>query len=672
MTDFSEATRQLGQFSDLYPFMYTMAAVASMVCILGIVLRVRKWQKGRGFIKDRLNNPGIRLLKATGEILTQARVLGKKFPGALHFLIFWGFVVFFVGTVSLMLQERFGLRVYTGPYYLFLNMAMDLMAVLGLGAVILAMARRLLSRERSLRTEPGDLIVLVLVAFILITGVLLEAVRITVNGDPWASWQPAGYILSNIFRNVEPTSMATLWPGLWIFHMLLSLAFIASIPYWKMFHILAAFPALFFGDRYAARALPTVDLENENLVLGAENIYDLSWKQLLDADSCMACGRCDENCPANMVGKNLSPLDINLGVRKGLRGGPRSAGADKRTNHGKLVPEKVGKEALWACTTCRACETSCPVLVEHVPRLVEIRRNEVMMKGDFPTELVVAFRGMEDNYNPWNISWSTRHDWAAEMDVPILKNTGTTPLLLWTGCFGAFDNRNQKVLRSLVWILRKAGMEFATLGTEEKCCGDPARRLGHELLFQTLAMDNIETLDRYKVSKIVTTCPHCYNSLSNDYTLFGGRYEVIHHTDLINSFINEGYITPSIMELDNQNTWAYHDPCYLGRYNEIYETPRKALIRSVGSDIREFSRSRIDSTCCGGGGGRMWLEEEKGKATANIKVEEVLATGIDAVATACPYCLTMLSDGLKEIEDIKVMDVAEVVASAIGQNSETR
>ena len=266
------------------------------------------------------------MLRAAGDILSQARVLQKRFPGALHLLIFWGFAVFFAGTVSLMLQEQFGMPVYTGPYYLFLNLAMDLLAVLGIVGVVMAVARRVLGRERSLKTGPGDLAALILVASILVTGILLEAVRIAVNGDPWAPWQPVGYMVSTVFYGVESAALGNLWSGLWVSHMLLSMVFIASLPYWKMFHALAAFPAIFLGDRYAARALPPVDLENEDLELGADNIYDLHWKQLFDADSCMACGRCEENCPANMAGKSLSPLNINLGVRKGLRRGFRGSG----------------------------------------------------------------------------------------------------------------------------------------------------------------------------------------------------------------------------------------------------------------------------------------------------------------------------------------------------------
>jgi Fe-S oxidoreductase/nitrate reductase gamma subunit len=672
MNNLSGATRQLGLFSDLYPFMYAMLTVASIVCVLGILLRVWSWKRGRGRIGDRLDDPGARLVRAARDILSQVRVLRKRFPGALHLVIFWGFVIFFAGTVSLMLQEQFGFPVYTGSYYLFLNMIMDLFAGLGIIGIALALGRRVLGRERSLRTGFGDLAALFLVISILTTGLLLEAIRIASNGDPWAPWQPVGHMLSTAFSGFDSSALGELWSGMWVFHMLLSMVFIAALPYWKMFHTLTAFPALFFGDRDAARSLPPVDLEIEDVELGAGHINDLHWKYLLDADSCMACGRCEENCPAHMAGKSLSPLDINLGVRKDLRRGFRGSVYDNETNREKLVPETVSEDSLWACTTCRACETHCPVVVEHVPRLVEIRRNKVMMKGEFPNEALSAFKGMEDNYNPWNISWSTRNDWAAGLDVPVIKETGSTPLLLWTGCSGAFDKRNIKVVRSLVRILEKAGVEFATLGTEEKCCGDSARRLGHELLFQTLAADNVATLGHYGITRIITTCPHCFNSLSNEYMPFGGDYEVIHHTDFINSLIVEGRIAPAAEGRLDQKMWAYHDPCYLGRYNDIYEAPRKALGRSVEDEIRELPRTRTSSTCCGGGGGRMWLEEEKDKAVVNLRVDEIRAAGISAVATACPFCLTMLSDGLKEKEDAVVMDVAEVVASTLDQYTDKK
>jgi Fe-S oxidoreductase len=335
-----------------------------------------------------------------------------------------------------------------------------------------------------------------------------------------------------------------------------------------------------------------------------------------------------------------------------------------------LVPVVIDDEALWACTTCRACETICPVVVEHVPRLVDIRRDQVMMKGDFPPEALTAFKGMEDNYNPWNLNWSERQTWARGLDVPTLSEKGSTPLLLWTGCSGAYDKRNMKVVQALVSILKEAKVEFAILGNEEKCCGDSARRMGHELLFQTLAEANVETFGRYGVKRIVCTCPHCFNTLANEYYQLGGEFEVVHHGDLIRSLIEEGQIAMPARD-KRTGSWAYHDPCYLGRYNNIYDPPRESLERATGGKVTELAGHRNRSTCCGGGGGRMWLEEEKGKELINLRVEDVSRAGVDAVATACPFCLTMLSDGLSEMDNIAVSDVAEVVAAAMDLDKDT-
>jgi Fe-S oxidoreductase len=472
----------------------------------------------------------------------------------------------------------------------------------------------------------------------------------------------------------------------WWIHLCIALGFIAYIPYSKLFHIFTGPVNQYLAKEKAAQSIQPLDLEDETIEqFGVAEIQHFTWKDLFDCDACIRCGRCQENCPAYISGKPLSPKKLIQNLKSHLQiaatkltAEPTAEEKDKEDNvFMPLVPSVVGDEEIWACTTCGACEELCPMYVEHIPKIVELRRNLVMMESSFPSEAQIAFRGMENNGNPWNQSWMSRSDWAKELDVPVWDDEHPAEYLYWPGCSGAFDSRNRKVATAMVKLLKKAGVSFAILGNEEKCCGDSARRLGNELLYQTLANENIETLNGHGVKKIITSCPHCFNTLKNEYPQFGGNFEVIHHSVFLNRLLREGRLTPndSILkkkleasDVKKEIACTYHDSCYLGRYNDIYDEPREILRSVPGFELREMARNGYKGFCCGAGGGRMWLEETAEQRVNFRRTKEALDTGANVIVTACPFCLIMLEDGTKAMdvnEQVETKDIAEVLWESV-------
>jgi Fe-S oxidoreductase len=441
------------------------------------------------------------------------------------------------------------------------------------------------------------------------------------------------------------------------------------LPISKHFHIITSIPNVFFKKLEPYGALDKQDLENAT-TFGTSYINQFTWKQVLDMYSCTECGRCSSNCPATISGKTLAPRQLLLNLRDYLYEREETVLHTPVAN-GDGEPQLVGEnvvgerlihdDVLWACTSCRACEEACPVLIEYVDKIVDMRRHLVQEESRFPAELTRTFKGMETQSNPWGIDAATRGDWAAALEIPTLAEKPDAEYLYFVGCAGSFDDRNKRTTHALVKILKKAGVDFAILGGEETCNGETARRIGNEYLFQSMAQVTVEVLGNYQVKKIITNCPHCFNTFKNDYPQFGGHYEVIHGTELVERLIREGKIHFSV---DGTRAITYHDSCYLGRYNDVFEAPRNILQLIPGTTLREMERSRRFGMCCGAGGGRMWMEEEPTQRVNYRRVEQALATNPDVVAVACPFCMTMVDDGLKAKgeERVQALDVMEIVA----------
>jgi Fe-S oxidoreductase len=459
-------------------------------------------------------------------------------------------------------------------------------------------------------------------------------------------------------------------------HIILVLGFMNYLPYSKHVHILTSVPNVFLSSLKPKGALTPIDLEAAGVEkFGASDVEDLTWKQLLDGFTCTECGRCSDACPANMTGKLLSPKKIMTDIRHRVaEKGPLLLNGDKSDSvkAGELIPldntllhHYITSEELYACTTCMACMQECPVNNEHIPAIVELRRSLVLMVSDFPQEVQVVFKNLETNFSPWAFPASARADWAEGMNIPQMSQAQDAEILFWVGCAGAFDARYTKVTQAFATLMKKAGINFAILGTEEKCTGDSARRIGNEYLAQMLMKDNIATLNGYHVKKIVTTCPHCFNTLKNEYPQFGGNYEVVHHTEFLLHLIKEGKLKITKGEAAKL---TFHDSCYLGRYNDIYDQPRKIFETIPDLQTAEMKRSKSKGFCCGAGGGRMWMEESADKRVNVKRTEEALALKPDIIGTACPFCMTMLEDGLKEKEAtdvVKVRDLAEIVLASV-------
>ncbi|MBE0504802.1 MAG: (Fe-S)-binding protein [Desulfuromonadales bacterium] len=651
-----EITRALGTYSQMYWLLYLLASIAVVVCAIGVKRQVRRWRLGQGKLRDRLDHPLQRILAVVVDILTQRRFRRAQHPWHFHAFLVWGFALFFLATLCVMLQEHFGLPTFSGVWYLGLKLALDLFALLVLAGVSIAAWRRWRTQPVELSRPAGSALPLVLIALLPLSGLLLEGVRLAREDDLWALSSPVGFGLASFFSGLEPQSYSTLHQGLWWGHLSIALVFIAIIPFTRLFHLASGSAALFLVDRQGAAALVPLDFSDEDATsYGVGTIKDFHWKRLLDTDACTGCGRCQTQCPAWLTKKPLSPKELGEALSTQL----------SNESPEPIAGTVVKDETLWACTTCRACEVQCPIAIEHVPRLVDLRRHLVLTESRFPTELQTAFRGVESSGNPWSLPRQGRGDWAQGLDIPLLADAPDSEVLFWPGCAAAYDHRARRTAQAQALLFHQAGINFAILGAQESCCGDAARRTGNEYLFQSLATKNIATLAPYPVKTIVTGCPHCFNTLQNEYPAFGGQWEVVHHTTFLQRLVQEGRL-PVIAPL-SPAVIVYHDSCYLARYHSMTSEPRFLLTQALGQSPVEVPRCGDETFCCGGGGGRFWLEERTGDTMRGERFREFKACGAQVIATACPICLTMLADGLKEDGgegNIRIHDVAELLADA--------
>lgn len=712
-------TRELYWNISGYWIMYLLFLAVVACFVFFFYRRYRLWKLGtpkelQGSVKERL-------LGAVADVFTQRRVVREKGPGIMHLAIFWGMLFCILATTFVALQADFGLQILYGDFYLyFISLAVDLAGFVCIVGVVIALVRRLGKFNKNLENEPADVLMLVLLLVILVTGFVTEGLRIVGTNDPWAYWSPIGYVFSLMFENLDEGALSLAHQITWWAHMGLAFAFLATFTYTKMVHALFIPGNAYFRSLEAKGTLEPVDFEDEDLeTMGVRCLEEFTWKDIYDTQACIRCGRCQANCPASLSEKELSPKNLiqNMRASSEKRGSvllntvsqeeldelkeweetqtasdklnessleektkeDKSPSEDERKKYAQIkkrakkpvrteeqeemldqpvVGEVISEDALWQCTTCRSCAEQCPARIDQPEKILKLRTYQVSMESAFPSEAQQAFRNMETNGNPWGIGWQKRADWAKDLDVPTLEENPDAEYVYWPGCSGAFDARSRKVATAFVSLLKEAGVNFAIIGNAEKCCGDSARRLGNEYVYYLLASENIETLNSYGVKKIVTQCPHCMHALSVDYPQMGGNYEVIHHSQLLADLVSQGKLHPSKCDFD---TVTYHDSCYLGRYHDIFEQPRDVL-KSTGAQIVEMNRNHSRSFCCGAGGGHMWLEEKEGSRINNMRAQQALDTKAEALVTACPFCLTMLSDGIAaQDKQIPVKDMAEIL-----------
>ncbi len=647
-----------------YGWLYLLFVVALVVFSYGVYRRVRLWRMGKP--EERFDQPVRRLWHLFIDGLLQRAVVGELYPGVMHAAIFFGFVVLFIGTILVLLQADFGLQILHGRFYLYYSLVLDLFGVVFILGLLMALFRRYVLRAQRLNNRADDAVLLAMLLLVGVSGFFIEASRLAVTQPPWRAWSPVGNWLASFLAPMAEADKLGMHRLLWWGHLVVSMGFVAYLPYSKLFHIFVSPANIYFGTLGPRGELLPIDLEASES-FGVSRMDEFTWKQLFDLDACTSCGRCQDVCPAHATGKPLSPKQLILDLRAQMEiAGKVKGNGGQGQEVMPLLGGAIAEDVVWSCTTCLACQVHCPVAVEHVRKIVDMRRALVLMEARFPQELNLAFRGLETNANPWGISSATRSAWAEGLGVPTIQERPEAEYLWFVGCAGSFDDRAVKVSRALARVLETAGVSFAILGVEEACCGDPARRAGNEYVSMTLMQQNVELFARYGVKKVLTACPHCYNVLKNEYRQFGGNYQVVHHSELLAQLLAQGRLR---MARAAQSQVALHDSCFLGRYNGIYEQPREVLRAVAGGGVRELPRRRQRSFCCGAGGARMWMEENLGTRINHARVEEALATGAPTVAVACPFCLVMLDDGVKDRgaeEKVRVLDIAQILEQALG------
>ncbi len=651
---------------------------------------------------DRTNDPFTRIKNVLTIGIAQRKIFRDPVAGTMHAFIFWGFMVLTAGTVEILIQGVFRGFSYEWilpkPIFTLYSLSQDGFALLVLGAISFALFRRLVLHPKRLegdKLEHTDaLIILSMIGGLMVTLLLTNAFLYHVNPDAVG---PEKFASRGIAMGLTPFSSHALGAAnfFWWAHALLVLTFLNYLPYSKHLHVASSLINVYLSNTNGPGqkgVMRNMDLEAEVEAFGAADVEQLTWKNLLDGYSCTECGRCTAACPANITGKPLSPRKIIVNARQRLmEKGPVMTGDRMEFLHphlvhgegddagtttitqvleNRLLDNYITEDELWACTSCRACVQECPVSIDQLEVINEMKRYLVLSESRFPEEVQPAFESLERNGSPWAFSPADRAQWAEGMDITTMAEAmeqGRRPdILFWVGCMGSFDDRAKKITVAFARILKACNIDFAILGQEEHCHGDPARRLGNEYLYQMLAKDTIGTLDRYEVKTIVTSCPHCFHQIGNEFPQFGGNYEVIHHSTYIERLLQENLV-PLQGEEGKRLTVAYHDSCYLGRYNDIYEAPRETLKRALPViNLVEPKRTKDRGLCCGAGGGRMFMEEREGKRINVERTEELLATGAETIAVACPFCMTMISDGVKGAGvEVPVLDIAEVVAGQL-------
>jgi Fe-S oxidoreductase len=672
-------------FYPLAPLLF-LTAVVVFALLMARHLRVFAYARGTANVGD---EPG-RIQSLFVYAIAQVRMFRDLDAGLLHAGIFWGFVVLTVGTAD---RVTFGviqsiLRMpLDGWLWRLLVLGQNMFVLTVLAAVGYALFRRLVWRYPRRTTLSRDgVVILLLIGGVVVSEWFAEAFRLAAFGDPDAGWAVAAYPLSRVFAAILPAGWLEAGYGLFFWaNVAIVSGFLVYLPRSKHLHIVTAFFNAALRKLKPRGELPAMNLEAEDARFGIKTIDDMSWKDLLDGFTCTECGRCQEACPAWATGKPLNPKTMIMGIREmaveseahvpmipWIRASDAPGGQAT-----PVVDTAIPYDAVWDCVTCGACVEACPVMIEHVDKIVGLRRNLVLEESRFPAELTPAFTNMERYSNIWGQPQSSRLDWARGLpfSVPtaasVVESGGADAVadlecLYWVGCAASFDDRNRRVARAVVTCLEAAGVRYAVLGQEESCTGDPARRMGNEYVFQMLAVGNVETLNRYKPKTIITACPHCFNSIGNEYGQLGGHYKVVHHSQFLSKLVGEGRLR---VDSQRAQTVTLHDSCYLTRYNGVISETRAVLGAVPGIELREMDKNGKQTFCCGAGGGRMWMEEKRGTRINAERTRQALDTGAEAVATACPFCLVMMRDGVADAgprgEGVAVQDIAEIFAAGL-------
>ena len=640
--------------------LYLGGIVAVAIFVYGVYRHVRLWRAGGP--EQRFDHLPQRAKLVAKHALGQARTLSQAYPGIMHAIMFWGFLALFMGTVLATIDyditlPLWGYKLLKGRFYLFYETVLDLFGlffVIGLG---MAVWRRFVVRPARIDPTARFANVLALLFLINLSGFVIEGCRLAVTQVWWAPWSPVGWALGRgmLAAGMSEGALRGTHLAVWLGHSALSLFFIAVIPYSYFVHLVTTPLNIFFSKLRPRGEIRKIDNIEEAESLGVSKLEEFSWKRRLDFSACVECGRCQAVCPASMAGTALSPKQIIVKLKRHMYGqapGPI---------HGELIKP----DELWACTTCMACVEECPAFIDIVDTIIDLRRYLTLSEGGLPSTAPQSLQNMQRAGNPWGLPSGERLAWAEGLDVPLMEPGKEVEYLYWVGCSASYDKRNQAIARSVVAILKRAGVSFGVM-PQERCHGEVARRLGEEYLYQTVQAENIEAMNAYRFKKVITHCPHCFNTIKNEFPQFGGTYEVLHHSQVIDDLVQRGRIKP-IKPLTT--TVVFHDSCYLGRYNGIMDAPRRAAAAIPGLRVIDPPRARERGLCCGGGGGHMWMEVKSEKRVNVIRTEELLATGAQTVATACPFCLAMVDLGRKVVgaeERLAVKDVSELIAESLG------